>query len=552
MSQADPHADATPESSINRRKYLKLTGSVAAAAGLSTHALTTAAAANSDPVKNTTFEILNTDAANGLDTDTARIIFTEHITNGKIIQIEGTIIGANSCTTAILDKYTYDSNTDTLTLHVKTKDTSDPNQFCTQALKAIDYMATLNVSEYPSTLQVYHTNTPEGTETIASKQWQVITDNQTNTTSPNQSPGGTENNTTLNESDDYVPGNGTQPPNTTLPNNSTHPNTTDPLDDNLHGGRESRTTHTLTLVKRQGASDTINGDAASYKFTVDGSLKSVDGNLEDTDTITNNTASGRLTNGEVDSYTYTGSLTQFKLNGKAAVYRDGQAVSPTEITEFNRTIPATTTQPEETGTLTPTPTESSSNNTQTNNTPTAPQTPTTTAPNVTVTPDNTDDSNGSRNGGTGEDMADEMTDMMTEFMDDVFDFIGDLVDTLVGDSLFGGESGQPPGHGGTPPGHGGTPPGLADKKSRGRGETESSKTTPIFPTGELGQNMPSESTEKTTSLVTRVETESREEDDEDDRRQNTSISREVNHVERTQRNVSRHRSHAVQRNNSSS
>jgi len=69
--------------------------------------------------------------------------------------------------------------------------------------------------------------------------------------------------------------------------------------------------------------------AASYRFTVDGSVVANPdkGSLEDADNISDKSAEGAVAGG-TDSYRFSGSITDFDLQGDAAVYVNGTQVSP--------------------------------------------------------------------------------------------------------------------------------------------------------------------------------------------------------------------------------
>ncbi|MWG33211.1 hypothetical protein [Halomarina oriensis] len=81
--------------------------------------------------------------------------------------------------------------------------------------------------------------------------------------------------------------------------------------------------NTVSIV---GAPDEV----ASYRFTTDGSVvvNPDKGTFDAADNISEKSAEGAVTGGGVDSYRFSGSITDFSLTGTAAVYVNGTQVSP--------------------------------------------------------------------------------------------------------------------------------------------------------------------------------------------------------------------------------
>jgi hypothetical protein len=80
---------------------------------------------------------------------------------------------------------------------------------------------------------------------------------------------------------------------------------------------------TLTVV---GTTEAV----ATYRFTTDGSVVAnpTKGTVDDADNIADRAVEGTVASGGVDSYRFSGSVTEFDLQGDAAVYVDGTQVSP--------------------------------------------------------------------------------------------------------------------------------------------------------------------------------------------------------------------------------
>lgn len=439
MSQS---TESIPDTDLNRRDYLKLAGGATATTGLATHLLSTATATTPPEIQETTLTITNRTQSDIPDSETASIGFDENT-----VMVTGTAILSTPCHELTLDPQ---METDGNTLYVNLSTTKPSDGGCTQVLTAASYRATITLSGSPAKIIVKHDNeqiatkdvaeptqpttTPTGltiqnttleltdsrqsnlpdtgTATVTIDGTTVVVtgtiilpnpchdvhlDAQTtqetltvNLVSTPPTTGGcvavlsavdyratieltaAPTTITVNHDDTQIT--------THTPPTETSTTTTDTSGDN---------THTLSLVKRH--HDLYANASVDYTLTVSDTITKTEtgGTLEGSDTITQTTVSGTLTNGDVDSYTYTGEITDFQLDGNAAVYIDGQPVSPTSLdTPGTPTVTTTTTPhttPEPTNTPTPTVTDTPTPTTTTPTTTTPPTTPTPTTSHPTTT-----------------------------------------------------------------------------------------------------------------------------------------------------------------------
>ncbi|WP_160135819.1 hypothetical protein [Halococcus salsus] len=78
-----------------------------------------------------------------------------------------------------------------------------------------------------------------------------------------------------------------------------------------------------------------NGEQATYEFTVDGDVEKSSRNgatADDNDDISGNTVSGQVDGGGRDSYSISGSVADFDLNGDATIHLNDREVSPSQVT----------------------------------------------------------------------------------------------------------------------------------------------------------------------------------------------------------------------------
>jgi len=120
---------------------------------------------------------------------------------------------------------------------------------------------------------------------------------------------------------------------------------------------DTSTTTTTTSTSDTWSELVIEGNGkATYEFSVSGDLEPyADGGvLSGPDSISGSSASGVVYSGGSDGYRFTGEVTSFTLDGDATVYRNGEQVSPSELSTDTTTTTTSSTSDDTSTTTTTT------------------------------------------------------------------------------------------------------------------------------------------------------------------------------------------------------